>query len=238
MEVSCRVAFLRDPTTLDTCVDRVAPSVDWPSPLSTTRSSRRIEPHTALFHTLEIVASLTHFPTIPKSSRYLSVFWTRSPAMMPIVVGRLAAHTPSRLSVFSSMPASRRRASVKGVRLRKVCKCGRRAAAEGVQVWKAHGCGRRASVEGVQVLQACGCGRHAGRGKRQVLRVCMHQFFCVTGEERLAVRTPSLERLPVDAYVWQAVESVRGVESASDMDSLHVLPFVGWKGGGEVVGRW
>mmetsp|Transcript_9614 Transcript_9614/g.29145 ORF Transcript_9614/g.29145 Transcript_9614/m.29145 type:complete len:257 (-) Transcript_9614:681-1451(-) len=45
-----------------------------------------------------------YFPTIPKSSRYLSVFWTRSPAMMPIVVGRLAAHTPSRLSVFSSMP--------------------------------------------------------------------------------------------------------------------------------------
>ncbi len=40
----------------------------------------------------------------PKSSRCLRVFCTRSPATMPIVVGRLAAHTPSLFSVRSSMP--------------------------------------------------------------------------------------------------------------------------------------
>jgi len=34
---------------------------------------------------------------------YFSVFWTRNPATMPIVVGRLAAHTPSLLRVFSSI---------------------------------------------------------------------------------------------------------------------------------------
>jgi len=35
---------------------------------------------------------------------YLRTFCTSMPATMPMVVGRLAAHTPSRLSVFSSMP--------------------------------------------------------------------------------------------------------------------------------------
>ena len=35
---------------------------------------------------------------------YLSEFWMSIPEMMPMVVGRLAAHTPSRFSVFSSMP--------------------------------------------------------------------------------------------------------------------------------------
>ena len=34
---------------------------------------------------------------------YLSVFCTRKPATMPMVVGREAAQTPSRFSVFSSM---------------------------------------------------------------------------------------------------------------------------------------
>lgn len=34
---------------------------------------------------------------------YLSVFWTKNPATMPMVVGKLAAHTPSRFSVFSSI---------------------------------------------------------------------------------------------------------------------------------------
>lgn len=32
------------------------------------------------------------------------VFCTRNPAMMPIVVGRDAAQTPSRFNVFSSIP--------------------------------------------------------------------------------------------------------------------------------------
>lgn len=40
----------------------------------------------------------------PNSSRYLSAFCTSRPATIPIVVGSDAAHTPSRLSVFSSMP--------------------------------------------------------------------------------------------------------------------------------------
>ena len=31
------------------------------------------------------------------------MFWTRKPATMPMVVGRLAAQTPSRFSVRSSM---------------------------------------------------------------------------------------------------------------------------------------
>ena len=43
-------------------------------------------------------------PAWPKFRRYLSVFCTRKPAMMPMVVGRLAAQTPSRFRVLSSMP--------------------------------------------------------------------------------------------------------------------------------------
>ena len=34
---------------------------------------------------------------------YFSVFWTRKPATIPIVVGSDAAQTPSRFKVFSSM---------------------------------------------------------------------------------------------------------------------------------------
>ena len=34
---------------------------------------------------------------------YLRTFWTRNPATIPIVVGKLAAQTPSRLRVFSSI---------------------------------------------------------------------------------------------------------------------------------------
>lgn len=34
---------------------------------------------------------------------YLRAFCTRKPAIMPVVVGKLAAQTPSLLSVFSSM---------------------------------------------------------------------------------------------------------------------------------------
>ena len=38
------------------------------------------------------------------ASSHLSAFCTRKPATMPIVVGSDAAHTPSRLSVDSSIP--------------------------------------------------------------------------------------------------------------------------------------
>ena len=42
--------------------------------------------------------------TCPKLSRYLREFCTSKPATMPIVVGRLAAQTPSRFRVRSSIP--------------------------------------------------------------------------------------------------------------------------------------
>ena len=40
--------------------------------------------------------------SIHKTRSYFSTFCTRKPATTPMVVGRLAAHTPSRFSVFSS----------------------------------------------------------------------------------------------------------------------------------------
>ncbi len=43
-------------------------------------------------------------------STYLRVFCTKNPATIPIVVGREAAHTPSRFSVFSLIPV----ATIKG----------------------------------------------------------------------------------------------------------------------------
>ena len=42
--------------------------------------------------------------TSPKLSIFLSAFCTSIPATMPMVVGSDAAHTPSRLRVFSSIP--------------------------------------------------------------------------------------------------------------------------------------
>lgn len=41
-----------------------------------------------------------------KKGSYLRTFWTRIPATTPIVVGKLAAHTPSLFKVFSSMLAA------------------------------------------------------------------------------------------------------------------------------------
>lgn len=52
-----------------------------------------------------------HLDTLPKLSMCLSAFCTRRPAVMPMVVGREAAHTPSRFNVRSSMPARARQGS-------------------------------------------------------------------------------------------------------------------------------
>lgn len=45
---------------------------------------------------------------LPKLSRYFKEAWHKNPAMIPIVVGRLAAHTPSRLMVPSVPSATAR----------------------------------------------------------------------------------------------------------------------------------
>ena len=51
--------------------------------------------------------SIIHVPkyedTVPKFSKYFSTFCTKNPATIPIVVGKLAAQTPSRFRVFSSI---------------------------------------------------------------------------------------------------------------------------------------
>lgn len=40
---------------------------------------------------------------IEKSKNYFNAFWTSNPATTPIVVGKLAAQTPSFFNVFSSI---------------------------------------------------------------------------------------------------------------------------------------
>jgi len=44
------------------------------------------------------------FETSPNSNKYFNTFCTRKPAIMDIVVGKLAAQTPSFFNIFSSSP--------------------------------------------------------------------------------------------------------------------------------------
>mmetsp|Transcript_13556 Transcript_13556/g.50754 ORF Transcript_13556/g.50754 Transcript_13556/m.50754 type:complete len:204 (+) Transcript_13556:190-801(+) len=86
--------------------------------------------------------------TVPKLSRNFRLFCTSIPATMPIVVGSDAAHTPSRFSVFSSIPLATTSGGTHA----------KHAVDPGIMTWI---CPETASSETPLSIQVCSNSRHA-----------------------------------------------------------------------------